>query len=386
MADALSSITVAHNAAGSPSTLRLRLVTTPPTPEEFSLNITGVVLCCAESHDGNIYLGGDFEIDGVPYKLAKVTPAGVVDATFAGNSYGYRVTGIRVRPTGEILVWTDSSVMLATEYLVQLGIDGLVDYSFEVSFSGHVRDCVLLGDGSVVVCGNLQTFALPSQLYVVKLMASGAPVAAFDPVFSTPIFSMALLDSGNIAIAVPNDSLNGASCDYVVEVDANGDLVRNFQLSASDAGHVQFIRAVPGGGLLALGYFSGDLQNGCLTKWNADGTQDVAFQSLTVLDLTTTIYANELLVASVDFIFGELLSQEWGGVARTAIAPIDPTSGAARADWTTDIGPYGESGGYILGACIFNGTKAVVVGEFDTIGGVPRTKAAIVDIATGEVS
>jgi len=351
----------------------------PPLPS-FAPDLIGAVMAVAWASEGKVYVGGSaLYIGGVgPFVLIRLNADGTHDTTFNNVAYYYRVIGIRVRPTGEVIVWTDENVALATEYIMQLTSVGASDSdNWEIALAGNVRDAALLADGSLIVVGDLETFS-PAQQYAVKIDAAGDVVTAFDPVLDAPVNAVAVMESGEVALGLTAGSINGeVDPEPVGTVDANGVFVR-WMVSDTTHGTIsrRGILATSDGGLLVTGFFGGDLQMGALVKYSAIGVVEFSATEASAMTEGTQwpMFARMVELPSGYLAVGYFLEQEFGGVAKYGMLAL--TLAGEVVSWPDIDGPTLSEADTEVRDVVVDGSTVIIGGFFSMVGDQPRQHLA----------
>ncbi|MCX6876480.1 MAG: choice-of-anchor D domain-containing protein [Verrucomicrobia bacterium] len=141
--------------------------------EAFNPNVTGgSVSCLALQADGRILLGGSFTTVGgtARNRLARVNADGSLDATFNPNADG-TVTSMVVQTDGKILIGGSFTTLGATPRgrLARLLADGTVDTTFAADADNSISCLALKADGKLLVGGTFTAIAGSSISYLALL-------------------------------------------------------------------------------------------------------------------------------------------------------------------------------------------------------------------------
>lgn len=204
-----------------------------------SSRFNGIVSAIVVQHDGKIIVGGNFSTyNKLPSRgIARLNPDGSLDKSFiTGSGFNSEVQALVLQPDGKVIAGGKFSNYNGSanscNRIVRLNIDGSIDNSFAISigFSGDVMALALQRDGKVVVGGMLSKF-------------------------------------------------NSIACDGLVRLNANGSLDKNFVYVKGISGYVYSICLLPGGKIMAGGYFGHFDRTVCygIVRLNNDGSLDNSF-------------------------------------------------------------------------------------------------------------
>lgn len=198
------------------------------------------VLALARQSDGKLLVGGQFQgfNKRANYCLARVNPDGSVDPTFdTGPDLGTFMTinALAIQPDGKVLVGGDFTTFNGQPRggLVRLNTNGTEDLAFSLGGTGFLQGVAALAlqpDGKVLVGGNMI-------------------------------------------------QLNGAPCDRLVRLNANGTLDATFDQGTGPNGQVHTILVQPDGKVLIGGAFTqvNDTQRGGFARLWSNGILDATF-------------------------------------------------------------------------------------------------------------
>lgn len=233
---------------------------------------------------------------------------------------------------------------------ISIGQPGTVDPSFDpgVGPNNRVFVTTMQADGKVLIAGDFTQVMGTPRNKIARLNTDGTLDATFDPGSGPGAFNVACITvqpDGKILVGGGFFSFSGASASMIVRLNADGSVDPGFNTGTGADWIVFSIAVQPDGKILLGGNF--DTFNGLprsgITRLNADGSQDLAFNPGSGLSTTgpaKTINAFALQPDGRIVIAGQFSS--YNGTARNCIArinadgSIDPTfnpgTGATNGD------------------------------------------------------
>ncbi len=314
-------------------------------------NVTTVV----PDGEGGAFIAGAFSSVGPTARdgLARLSPTGYLDATFAPPSGSAGVLSIALQPDGKVLVGGSFTDLGGTaSRIARLNADGSLDSTFNPGTgpSAPVTCIVVQPDGQILVAGSFTSFNGVSRKHIVRLNSNGS----IDGSFTNP--ALTTLGGGSIdSIALQSDGamfvgglFRGASVSPFRQsvahlsstgvVDSAFDIGHGCQAGASTsvAGRVRSVAALPGGKVAvggSFGGFNGSTARSKLLVLNDDGTIDGSrYPFVPDNDVSSLAAASDgsLLIGGYFFLFNSIPAKN---IARLmADGTIDLTfSGNANA-------------------------------------------------------
>src|SRR4051812_31733710 len=133
----------------------------PSAADGFDPNVSGNVFALAQQSDGKIIVGGSFglfQANGGGQEgrnnVARVGIDGIVDTTFNPDANG-QVNATLVLPDGKIIIGGSFTTVggVSRNRIARLNADGTLDSSFNPNASGDVNSLALQADGKIVAGG-----------------------------------------------------------------------------------------------------------------------------------------------------------------------------------------------------------------------------------------
>ena len=184
--------------------------------------------------DGKIVVGGVFnQIAGVSQSdLARLNTDGSLDTSFQPPAEP--ATVLALQPDGKILVSTsffnNASGSFAYGQLFRLNADGSADASFQPPADDIAFALALQADGKIIVGGLLNSATGVSQALLARLNADGSADASFQATVAGGTntnagpYAVAVQPDGEIVAGGSFSQVNGANCNNLVRLNADGSL------------------------------------------------------------------------------------------------------------------------------------------------------------------
>jgi uncharacterized delta-60 repeat protein len=217
----------------SSTTYNGRLFRLKPTGEidnSFIYTATDMdVYDCVELSDKSvIFCGGST----AGTYVRKVDSAGVIDPSFAENTYDNQVLALAVQADGKILVGGAFEAVNGNpqNYLVRLHTDGTVDTNFSSTIGsgpdGTVRGITVMLDGTIFLVGNFLFFNGNSVGRIVKLGSTGAFNTSFNAAIGTGFDAQTNkvipYSTGKILVAGGFSTFDGATQSGLIKLNTTG--------------------------------------------------------------------------------------------------------------------------------------------------------------------
>ena len=293
-------------------------------PEIAGTNV--VVETIAVQSDGKILIGGVFAtVNGIPRgNIAKLNADGSLDMTFGDSQAGAngKVNAIAQQPDGKILLGGSFTSVNADKRggIARLEADGSLDNQFGAGLSGAVgavADVLLLRDGSIFIAGYFNKVNDVSRAKIARLGADGS------------------LDGG-IGPGGPDGTVLGLSLQSDGKVVLVGDFAKVFGTPRKR-----------------------------MARLNTDGTLDAGFSPGANFEVSAVLAQRDGKVLVV----GKFT--EVNSVVRKGIARLDA---AGQLDGNFANGDGADA--YVSALAQQADGKIIAVGDFTTIGGLPRQRVA----------
>jgi uncharacterized delta-60 repeat protein len=248
---------------------------------DFDPEANSPVYALGIQSDGKIVMGGAFT-EVVPQTGKTGTP------TTTTNQYGQTIT---LPAPG-----TSATTPININHLARLNTDGTLDTTFFPDPSSTVQALAIQSDGSIIVGGDLTSFAQNGnptgtiRNYVGRVKADGSLDPGFDPNANARLNVVNLLSGGLVMIAGDFTTLqpNGApavlQADHIAILNADGSKNTSFSAGsgAAPGGEVRAAALLPSGQVLVGGAFSpmagSSASNLCV--FNPDGSVSTGFNAV----------------------------------------------------------------------------------------------------------
>src|ERR1039457_1438591 len=248
---------------------------------DFDPEANAPVYALGIQSDGKIVMGGAFT--GVIPQTGKTgTP------TTTTNQYGQTIT---IPAPG-----TSATTPIYINHLARLNTDGTLDATFFPDPSATVQALAIQADGSIVVGGDLTSFAQNGnptgtiRNYVGRVKTDGSLDAGFDPNANARINVVNLLSGGLIMIGgnfttlQPNGAPAPLQAEHLAILNADGTIGTSFSEGAVAAagGQVRAAALLPSGQFLIGGSFGpiGGASAANLCVFNPDGSISTGFDAV----------------------------------------------------------------------------------------------------------
>lgn len=252
-----------------------------------STSATVEVRCIALQDDGRILIGGTFfEVGGrAAMRLARLYPDGTIDPSFnpgIPDPSNSAINCIAIQPDGKLLIggYFTSVGGVARTSLARLHPDGRLDTSFAPAVrdanltagsAGGISSMVLLGDGKVLIGGNVGAVAGTVQRrHLLRLDSLGALDTSFEWQGSSPsIAALAVQPDGRILIGRQSLGMS--------RLQANG--AEDYSFTADFAGPVTAVVLQADGRIVVGGDFNSvnGMRRTRIARFFGDGSLDPDF-------------------------------------------------------------------------------------------------------------
>ncbi|WP_167856446.1 T9SS type A sorting domain-containing protein [Hymenobacter metallicola] len=221
----------------------------------------GSIHTMASQADGKIIAAGDFdEVDGVRVKgLTRFNPDGTIDSTFPTQTANpFDVQQIAVQPDGKILIsgsWLIGN-MVGSPQIMRLLATGAVDATFQPEPGTYVDRFVVQPDGGIVIDASFGRLK--------RLLPNGQPDNSFisgQLGHNQIIRSMAVQPDGKILVGGSWDTYNSTTVSAMVRLLPNGALDPSFSspVQTTPGIDIHNIRVQPDGKILVGSYVDNSL-------------------------------------------------------------------------------------------------------------------------------
>ncbi|CAN5423536.1 hypothetical protein BH10ACI3_BH10ACI3_10780 [soil metagenome] len=327
--------------------------------------------------DGKILVGGTFSTIAGQSKrnIARLNADGTFDATFTTEvDITGQVFQFIAQPDGKILIAGGFATVngVSRNRVARLNADGSLDTGFNVGFTPPVGvgRIALQPDGKVLIPA---TFG-GSINQVLRRNADGSADATFvAPAFSSSPNNLILQPDSKIIATGAFLTIDGVSFKFIARLNSNGSLDSSFTSPNPDQTNISWLTLAPDGKMYVSGPFTtvGGLPRPYLARLNSDGTVDTSFQNPAAGPTVRSAFKSFLQSDGKLVIVGSF--DTIGGVARRGLARIN-TDGTL--DTTFRNVPSGPGTPAIESLRRQPDGKILVGGSFTTVDGVARGQIA----------
>ena len=243
--------------------------------------------------DGKILVSG---LSGNSYRLARLSGDGTFDPVFSNNAvFNSTISAIVLQPDGKIIVggYFSTCNAAAAAGIVRLNPDGTVDATLNsgsgFSNMNNVRTMALRTDAKIVVGGYLRDYnGVTTLKNLVRLNDNGTLDTSFNigTGFDITVAAVATDLAGGLLVGGFFKTLNGASYNRMVRLNADGTPDTDFNIGGGFDAVVSELFVQPNGSVLVAGGFS--LYNGTIAK------QIIRLNGNGVLGTMTQAFKNKL--------------------------------------------------------------------------------------------
>lgn len=147
-------------------------------------------------------------------------------------------------------------------------------------YDAVVRSIAVQPDGKIILGGGFRKYNERNRSNIVRLNADGSIDEEFivNDGFEGRVETIVLQADGKILVGGQFSSYNGTDAGYIIRLNSDGTIDRNFKTGSGFNGHVNCILVQPDGKILVGGKFSGYDNNRVnrLARLNTDGSLDVS--------------------------------------------------------------------------------------------------------------
>jgi uncharacterized delta-60 repeat protein len=230
---------------------------------------------------------------------------GDLDTTFqtsgAVSSFNSSVNVVAVQPDGKMLIGGEFTSYKGNSapHLIRLNSGGTVDTTFAldgVGFDDYVQSIAIQDDGKIIVAGSFSSYNGVEKNDILRLNSDGSLDTTFDAGTGCDtwnnIYTMKLLDDGNILVAGSFVSFNGVNAKYLVRLSPNGSVDTTFaQEGTGLQSYVYSIGIQDDGKYVVGGQFDnyGETELPGVARLNTNGSLDTSFAPFFTNGMINTI-------------------------------------------------------------------------------------------------
>jgi uncharacterized delta-60 repeat protein len=324
------------------------------------------VQAVAVQPDGKILIGGLFSTyNGVSRpRITRLNENGTLDMSFntTGSSFNQAVTGIKVLPSGKILVHGSFTSYNGSPVnrIARLNADGTLDATFISTVGANAPILAIAiqpADGKIIIVGQFTTYNGIARNRVARIDANGGLDATFavGTGANDEVDAVAFQSNGKLIIGGYFLTVNGNTSIGIARLNTNGSFDTAFQTGSGfvnggvHALAVQWDDKIIAGGNFSA--FSGNPRNG-MARLSANGIFDNTYTVNTGVITSITKLSNLKLLLTGNF-------NNINGVPANHIAMVNLDG---TLDTTFNVGTGPQS--HVMSAAIQPDNKIVVCGPF----------------------
>ena len=246
------------------------------------------IYALAQQLDGNLLIGGDFTTFNhiSRARLARLLPNGALDSSFnAGLGPNRTVRALAVQDNGKVLVAGLFTSINATNrnHVARLHQDGSLDGSFDpgAGADNPIYAMALLRDGRVALGGSFTRFNGFARPGIVVLNTNGSVSASFDPNpgVDGPVYAIAVQPDGCLVIGGDFTTVQNVSRPRIARLYPNGTLDQTFDPGLGADATVRALAVQRDGKVVAGGSFvsMGGVERNFLARLNSNGSLDDSY-------------------------------------------------------------------------------------------------------------
>ena len=355
-------------------------------PQPFGGGFT-TVLAIAVQADGKVLLGGDFTMlrpnGGAAVMrnyIARLETDGRLDQTLNISipiefNFDRYVGAIAVQPDGKILIGGNFTNILgvARTNIARLNTDGTLDTAFDPNANSDVNAIAVQADGKILVSGSFTSIGGQTRNYIARLDATTGLADSFNPNPNGIVRPIAIQADGKILIGGAFSTVLGVTRTNIARLNTDGTLDTAFNPNTVGGGFSVSTIAIQVDGKILVGgdlpYFGGQARSGIARLDGTTGAADSFNPSPNNLVVAITVQADGKILAGGYF-------TNIDGQTRNYIARLDGDTGLADA--------FDPNADYVVDTIMVQADgKILVGGQFGNIGGQPRNYIARLDGASG---
>jgi uncharacterized delta-60 repeat protein len=216
------------------------------------------------SNGQKIAISGFFsQYNGSPRSgFAYLNANGTLDANFSNPSWSSFIRTQHVLPNNKVLVGGNFSSVQSAPFnrIARLMADGSVDTSFNpgTGANGPVEAIALQPNGQILIGGSFTSVNGQTCNRVARLHPNGSLDTSFDVQLgaNSTVRALAVTATGKIVVAGQFLSFNGASVNFIVQLNANGSVDGNFATGSGFNGSTHALAIQPDNRILVGGAFT----------------------------------------------------------------------------------------------------------------------------------
>jgi len=333
------------------------------------------------TNDNKIYIGGTFDTYNgtVIRRIARLSPSGALDATFATAGTDGAINAIALQPDLKAVIGGDFFGVgnVNSRRLARLNDDGSLDTAFTSALGtaadGGVDALALQADGKILLGGRFQNFNGTPRNRIARVNADGSMDTTFNPGTgpNQPVVSIQMQADGKIIVTGTFTTFNGVARSGIVRLNADGSVDTTFNPGTGASGLVNGAIIQADGKIIVYGgfnFFNGQAR-GKIIRLNPDGTIDTGYAANTAIN--SDIRDAELMPDGKLLIVGVFF--EINGVSRRSVARLT-VNGAHDPGFNPGTGAgylNSPANAAVNASALDTNSLLVVVGEFRQFNNIP---------------
>jgi uncharacterized delta-60 repeat protein len=308
------------------------------------------------------------EYNGQAFKrIVRLQPDGQIDSSFdPGKGANGSIWDLAVQADGKVVVAGDFSKFdgRARPGIARLHADGSLDTAFHPDFGPNtfIYAMAVQADNKIVIGGYMEDLDDIEMPYLIRLQPDGSIDMLFDPfLINRPPNFMVIQKDGKFLLGGSLSMLNISDNAYLIRLNSDGSLDSLYKIGRGLNYRVTSAATLKSGKILAGGWFTkvqGASRN-FIVQLNADGSLDTLFNPI----LGPNDIVNGLAVQEDGKILVVGDFTEYDGVSRRFIARLHPDGSLDPSFHHKDVGLVG----LLIAVGLQQDGKMVVGGDYNDL-------------------
>jgi len=334
--------------------------------------------------DGKILVGGDFA-GPTRNGIARLHPNGSLDEGFGfAGSGANQVRAVALQPDGKILIGGYFTSVNGTmrSRIARLNADGTLDTSFNPGtgvggFDIAMRSIVVQADGKIMIGGLFSTYNGMSRINIARLNPDGGLDESFNAGTVTGgatggiVTAIVPQPDGKLLVGGYFTSIGGTTSQGIIRLGTTGTPDPTFASGTGTSHGVNSVELAPDGKVLIGGFFTSynGVTRNYLARLNSNGSLDTSFNANITPDFVN-VFATAVTLGGKVVLVGNF--ETVGGVTCNRICRVQPNGDIDLSFRSGTDSPID----YVYTLAMQPDNKPIVGGSFTSVRGVPRNRIA----------